>query len=410
MRLRLFGAALLTAAALAPAAPAQERPAAVPLVRIQDGHRSDLLFRVHPRTLRRIGRPIRTFRSGAWLAMSPDGRTLAYTGGWRGRSRIHFVDLVHWRSLGVSSFGKGGAVATGWASPDRLLAVQDQGARRQRLLLIDARRRKVLARHAFSGWALRWLATPGGQAIALAPVKGIGPLRILLADGSGGFRTIRLDGIPAGGEDREPSGLDLTPAVTVDPDGVHLYAVAARGLLVADLELATGAVSYHPLGASAAKGNVDVWWRDAAWAGDGRIALTGEHFPAARGRRPPRGPMPLGLRMIDTRDWSIATLDPRPSVMSVAGDTVLAYGTRWFTGRRPPESTGLLAFDRDGRRRFTRFRGQDVAGAGSQGGLAYVWLRRARMMHVIDLRDGRTLNRVHTGRRPPFLLTQSALR
>jgi hypothetical protein len=95
--------------------------------------------------------------------------------------------------------------------------------------------------------------------------------------------------------------------------------------------------------------------------------------------------------------------------MSVAGDTVLAYGTRWFTGRRPPESTGLLAFDRDGHRRFTRFRGRDVVGAGSQGRLAYIWLRRTRTLHVIDLRDGRTVNRVHTGRRAPFLLTQSAV-
>jgi hypothetical protein len=40
------------------------------------------------------------------------------------------------------------------------------------------------------------------------------------------------------------------------------------------VDLASGIVSYHSLGAGASKGNVDIWWRTAAWAGDGRIAVT----------------------------------------------------------------------------------------------------------------------------------------
>jgi hypothetical protein len=84
--------------------------------------------------------------------------------------------------------------------------------------------------------------------------------------------------------------------------------------------------------------------------------------------------VPFGVRLIDTSDWPISTLDPRPSVMHVSGQTVPAYGTRWFGDRRPSESTGLLAFDGAGSRRFTRFRGQQIA-------------------------------TVHTSRRIPFLLT-----
>jgi hypothetical protein len=109
--------------------------------------------------------------------------------------------------------------------------------------------------------------------------------------------------------------------------------------------------------------------------------------------------------MIDTGSWTIATLDPRPDSMHVAADTVLASGTRWFgTGRRS-ESTGLLAFDHAGRRAFTRFRGRQVALLGSRGGLGYVWVRRTRTAHVIDMADGRTVNTIRTGRRVPFLLS-----
>jgi hypothetical protein len=249
------------------------------------------------------------------------------------------------------------------------------------------------------------LTVPGGLAVALGPREGVGPLRILLADANGGIRTITVDGIEAGAEYAEPSGRVLTPALTVDQETGRLYAFAARGLLVAEVDLASGAVVYHPLGASAAKGNVGVWWRHAVWAGDGRIAVTGNHWPAVRGRRLPDGPVPFGVRMIDTATWTISTFDRRPDSMHVGGDTVLAAGTRWFDAGRHPRSTGLLAFDHAGKRVFTRFAGREVVLLGSRGNLGYVWIRRTRTAHVIDMAGGRTLNTIRTGHRVPFLLS-----
>lgn len=405
MRLIALGLTLLVATVIAPAATAQESSAGPPLVRLRDGHRSDLLFRLHPRTLQPIGRPIRTFRSGAGLAFSPDGSMIAYTDAYRARSRIQFIDLERWRSLGMARLGRQGSLAVGWLSDDRVVAIPMWGPGRQRLLVVDSKRRKVVARRSFSGLTMNSLAVPGGYALMLAPRHGIGPLRILIVDASGARRTIELEGIKAGGVDREPHGRDLNPGVTVDPEGGRLYVVAARGLLVAGVELASGAVSYHALGASASKGNIDVWWRAAAWIGEGRFAVTGDHYPPVRGRRPPRGPVPFGIRIVDTNDWSIATLDPRPDTMHVSGHTVLASGTRWFGDRRPPESTGLLAFDVTGRRLFTRFPGQDVATVASRGHVAYVWVRRTHTLHVVDLRDGHTVKEVRTLRHLPFLLT-----
>ena len=286
MRLRLIGLVLGAAVLAPPSAAAQDTSADAPLVRMRDGHGSDLLFRVNPRTLQQVGRPIRTFRNGTGLSISPDGTRLAFADGAHPRhprarrrtARIHFVNLTRWRSMGVARVGRVSWLTLGWASWDRVVAVADDGVGPQRLLWVDASTRKVLARRGYSGWAAYTLPIPGGLAVQVGPAEGVGPLRILLLDANGGVRTVTLDGIRTGAN-YDDGGEVLTPAVTVDPDGGRLYAVAVRGTLVAEVELATGAVSYHSLGASAAKGNVDVWWRQAVWAGDGRIALTGNHWP-----------------------------------------------------------------------------------------------------------------------------------
>jgi hypothetical protein len=75
------------------------------------------------------------------------------------------------------------------------------------------------------------------------------------------------------------------------------------------------------------------------------------------------------------------------------------------SGEHAPPSRGRRVFHGDGRRAFVRLRGQDIATVGSRGHLLYAWVRRTRTLHAIDLRDGRTVNEVHTSRRIPFLLT-----
>src|SRR5687768_9807945 len=113
MRLKALAVTLLAASAI-PAAPAGATPADVPLVRMRDGHGSDLLFRMNPATLQQVGRPIRTFRGGSDLSISPDGGKLAFADPWspgRRRSRtarIHFVDVANWRSMGVARLGPSG--------------------------------------------------------------------------------------------------------------------------------------------------------------------------------------------------------------------------------------------------------------------------------------------------------------
>ena len=407
MRLKaLTTLVLAVGVAAAPPTSAQAAPAGTPLVRMRDGHGSDLLFRLDPRTLQHVGRPIRTFRGGSDLKLSPDGSRLAFADPWQGRShrnaRIHFVDLAGWRSTGVARLGPHSWFTLGWVSDDRVVAITGDNPRRERFIWVDANTRKVLARRAFAGWTAATVAVPGGLAVALGPARGTGPMRILVLDPNGGVRTIAVDNIRAGADYRDRGGEVLTPAVTVDPGTGRLYVVAARGLLAAEVDLTTGAVAYHSLGASASKGDNAVWWRYAEWVGDGRIAVSGDHWPRPRSRRFD-GAIPFGVRLIDTRAWSIDTLDPRTDSIHAAGGMVLATGTRYFGER--PRSTGLLAFDGSGRRAWTRFRGLHVALLGSRGDLAYAWVRRTLRAHVLDAATGRTLATIRTGRGAPRLLS-----
>jgi hypothetical protein len=271
----------------------------------------------------------------------------------------------------------------------------------QRILWIDPFRKRVLERRAFRGSMLEGVPVPGGYALALAPKTGTGPMRLLIAKADGGTQTIELDGIvggaPAGGE----RGRFLKPAFAVDEEGGRLYAIAARGDVAAEVDLATGAVEHHALGASASKGNVDIWLRYAEWAGNGQVLVHGQRWPAPRreGRRPPP-PEPFGAALIDTADWSMTTLDARANSAQVVWDVVLAHG----------HDTGLLAFGLDGDRRFARFRDKRVLALGSSGTLAYVWIWGDRELHVIDVRDGRTVREfdMRLSKRIPSLLVPPA--
>ena len=407
MRTKLLGLAVVGAAMVASAAtPAGEpagAPPGTPLVREREGRQHDLLFRLNPHTLEEVGRPLRTFRYSGWQMLSPDGSRLAVADA-KDRARVQLIDTASWRSTHVTRLQGRTPLALGWLSADRLLARTAYPVGRQRLSVIDARSGRVVARRTLRGWTMGSYAMPGGQALAVARRGRVGPLRVVLVDASGALRTVVLDRVLAGGEDSEPAGRQLTPGIAVDPGSGRLYVVAARGLLVAEIDPVSGAVTYHSLGASASKGNIDVWWRDAHWAGEGRIAVTGERFPPIGKRRRPRAAVPFGARLIDTRDWTIRTLDPRPNTLQTAGTTLLAHGTRWFPSGRRPERSGLLGFDSAGRRLFSRFRDRDVVICGTRGRLAYVWVRQAKTVHVIDVRNGHTLRRV-SERRPPFLVT-----
>jgi hypothetical protein len=410
----------LTPGTVGPAAGGASESDHAPLVRHferSDG-RGDRLGLVDPKTLRPVSPLLRTFVDGFGGSFSPDGRLFAYGNGFDGRALVHLIDVQDWSTRARLDLGGDGPVGLSWPTQTRLIAVVGAGsAGPQRLLVLAAPGSRVLARRTFRG---RWLASaaaPLGLTLLVAPERGIGPPRILFAGAGGDVRAIELGRIRAGGnESRRRAGRLRVPGLTVDPEAGVAYVPAAGPLLVARIDLGSGAVTYHALRsldparpAVAAKGNVAAWWREASWLGEGRIAVTGNYeAPFSLGRRSRFANRPFGVRLIDVRDWTIRTLHPGVTLLRRAGERLLAYGTTWRAGWRRSDSTGLLAFDTHGQQAFTRFPGRDVSVLGSHGQLAYVWVRPTRMLHVLDLQSGRSLRSTRVGpARLPYLFSAS---
>jgi hypothetical protein len=384
------------------------------------GHRAGVHHSVRvvdPLTLEPRSRPIRGFRHVYGGALSPDGRRLARGTGW-GDSRIQVINLARLDEERVITLGRRGEVLVEWPTARRLIALVGAPLERQELVVVDPATGAVTSRRAITGLVLQHVPVDDGLALLVAPERRGGPARLVLSDASGSFRSLVLDRIAAGGNVTARRGARYRiPTVAVDPAGRRAFVVAAGDRLVAEVDLASGRVSYRepaPLpgvqpSAGAAKGNMRTWARQAAWFGERSIAVTGyDSFPARRGMRFPPPIEPYGIRLIDTTDWTIRTLHKDTMQMHVAADRLLAHGTTWHARSRSSSSTGLFAFSEDGRPAFARFPGQEVVPIGAHGDLAYVWVRQDRALHVLDLRDGRTLRRIPARARDVPVLLSSA--
>jgi hypothetical protein len=399
-----------------------------PLVRLIDVPRAgDELVRVDPGTLAPVSRPLRSFNPPFSHAFSPDRRWLALGGGgFRAAGRVQLVDARTWRSRGRIAVGGMGPTSVFWPRARRLVVLVGGAGPGQRVAIVDTVERRVVESHAWRGFSLVSKPTGNGVAVLAAPARRAGAARLLHFDVGGGARAVKLDRIRAGG----PAGHDprrvarfRSPGLAVDGAG-NAYVVAADSLLMARVELATGEVAYRELSRTRsalaavrdwleppamAKGPSEAWWRDAAWLGDGTIAVTGHHEPVTpRGRQRPAPLEPFGAGLIDVERATITTLHPQPFQQYVAGNRLLAHGTTWEAGWRRPSSSGLLAFDSGGEQVFHRFGGKGVTVLGAHRRRAYVWVRPARTLHVLDLRDGRTTHTIPVPphRMPTFLSPQ----
>jgi hypothetical protein len=142
--------------------------------------------------------------------------------------------------------------------------------------------------------------------------------------------------------------------------------------------------------------------RRALWLGHGLLAVTG--FDSHAGVDPRGGQAewetPAGLKLIDTRAWSVRTLDPRVTNAVLASGTLLAFGILWDSRAQKLSGSGLTGYDPDGRRRFHRYGADPISGVqplGSRvlvGGAAGSRLFRRGAGALLDARTGRELRRV----------------
>jgi hypothetical protein len=106
---------------------------------------------------------------------------------------------------------------------------------------------------------------------------------------------------------------------------------------------------------------------------------------------------PAGLGLIDTRDWTVRTID------SSAGDVRVADGLLLATGGTPP--LGLAAYRFDGSPRFRLLAGRQAWIGQVHAGRAYVGVAGSDSVSVVDLATGDVVGRRAA---PPWLVAGSS--
>jgi hypothetical protein len=402
------------------------KPPVGPLLGIVAERRQARLARIDPKTLRpRSGARIDVGSEGCvprgggsacsflppW-SVSPDRSRLALARHEAGVLRsLRLIDIRRMRVIADVRLEGGAIGLVAWPAPERLLAVQERCCKEaQQLLVVDLTRRRVTATRPLggtvvgSGWTARELV------LLVAPARRIGPARLAIVDAAGDIRFVELRSIAAGTDVVDPAQHRTryqTPGLTVDRAGRRAFVVAPE--LVAEIDLAQGAVSYHELErstsllsrlrdwlepvahAKAASGQT----RSARWVGGGLIAVTGTDESQQRIQ-------PAGLSLVDTGDWSMRTIDRGATAVHVAGDLLLA------TGSSPEAPIGLVAYRRDGDRRFQLFEGRPAWVERVVEDRAYVlmWDGRRERLRVVDLATGRA--RSERTRPLPWLVRDAA--
>jgi hypothetical protein len=414
---KALAAAAAAAVALLAAGSAQPRvdtsAKSTPLLGVitdtSDPYRQSLV-RLDQRTLRPLpGARLELGSAGYSWAFSPDRSMLAFarvdgtgTNVADANSFLRLVDPQELRIVDDFAIGPGSLSWVAWLAPDRLAALVWHCCSAPReLVVVDPVARTVVERHALSGEMLGVAQGYGRLVVLSATQAGIGPVELFVVEADGTIRSVLLDRIDGGWERLSGTvpGIDaLTPALAVQRDGQRAFVLATSGQ-VADVDLASMTVTYHSLSfgrrapASQAK-RYQGSTRYAEVLGNGLLAISGADtrpFLDKHGKELVRH-RPAGLELVDTRAWTAKTIDRDADSFSVAGDTLLATGSRWTTASVLHTGTGLAAYTLDGRRRFRLFKKQEVWIGQVYGTRAFVSLTQGyepSVYRVVDLGQGR---------------------
>jgi hypothetical protein len=291
--------------------------------------------------------------------------------------------------------------------------------------VVDLQTRATVSRTPIAGRVGTIARAADALVFLCVPDQGIGRARLVVAGVDGSVRTVELPRVSAGWvfpdhPAADPVGTQRLPGVAVDPVGARVYVVQSTGP-AAEIDIRTLAVSYHDLHADkSALARLASWWepsaaakgmtgpvRTAQWLGDGLIAVTGhdEQFAAGSGGQGVLSDTPAGLAVIDTHDWTVATLDAGANAVKVANGTLLATGSSWSSTGDQVAAIGLVAYGADRSRRFRLFPGAQAWVDFVLGGRAYVdeGVPNATRIGVVDLASGKVVAE-RSGRLPLPLL------
>lgn len=381
-----------------------------------------LLARVDPRTLRfRKGRQLDVGQDVTGWSFSPDRSRLALGGGL---GDILVVDARRLRVVRrIDLEVQGNVLATAWAGSRLIAAVayaRDDATTGLRLVTIERATGRIIGQAELSGSLQRFATASGALVLLLGPADGLGPARIVVA-GADGVRTAELTRIPAGGEVERDQRIvrRAQPGLAIDPAGRRAFVVGA-GTPVAEVDLETLSVANHELSTPTSLAARILDWlepaaeakamptgpvRSATWVGDGFLAVWGHDNEAwidSQGRPQCRSTA-TGVRLVDTRQWSVHVLDVDAAAFAVAGDLLLTWSYTWDSTRGVQAGIGLTAYAADGSRRWQLFGAEPIYHVQVVGGRAFV--RRdgsRRPTALVDLARGAVIRRQDG--EPPLLL------
>jgi hypothetical protein len=337
-------------------------------------------------------------------AFSPDRSLVALGGG--DVPEIMFIDVKRVEEDGdkVVLSGRNSFGTLYWATRRRLLALLEGGPE-PRVVVVDPVARRVLGEQRLAGAVRAVRTTPDGLVLVLGPSDSIGPSRLAVVDARGEVRFAALSEIWSGWEQVDTDGDEhrtrqLVPGLAVDPTGRRAV-VVPPGRRVAEIDLRTLAVSYHDLAEPislldrlhnwieppAHAKSPDGPAREAVWLGEHVVAVTGLRYETRRDGKTIE--IPAGLDFIDTRDWTVRSLDPAVSEISLAHGALLAYGGSDGSWR------GLTAYGPDGRRRFHVLGARRVTFVQVVGRYGYV-VENETTTFVVDVRAGRLVRKTTT--------------
>jgi hypothetical protein len=380
--MKLAAAVIVAAALVLPAAQAAERKSAVPPVLGLDVARNGVqrLAWFDPSSLSTLqGRKAPLGRyAGSW-SFSPDRSVLAIaaaqTTGYQQQPlfKLRFVNARGMRVLGELSLGAWQFDTVTWLRADRLLAVVRPDSS---IAVVDPSRRLLVRWVPLVRPPVNVARLPDGLALLLGSQDSFAPAVLAVVDTDGALRTVTLDRISIGSVVGEQGRIDVrSPGFALDA-ATHRAFVVGTDFTVAEIDLDTLRVAYHGGSARSLAKYAYGPTRYAVWLGNGVLAVAGANYSGDETKGEP-----VGLRLIDTHDWSTRLVDPS------VGYVWRAAGSPIFFATAPGPSTRFDAYGMDGALRY-QLDLSDGEWLSLGGPYGYVCSNRDRVLRVLDVGNG----------------------
>ena len=370
-----------------------------------------------------VARTSAPLAQGYGWARSPDGRMLVLGTGVEGSyetTALQFADPATLELVGKPVRFPGTVRAALWPALRNVFVVVESLGK-STLVTVDAETRKVVAGRALGGPVLSYARFDRGLVLLLGVDGKLAPARFAVVHPDGVVRTTRLERMRAGAlwnwNATDGIGQVREPGLAVDDAG-HVAYVVDPDWLVAAVDLATLRVGYHrPLRALVSR--IASWLTPAAeakglngpvrmarWLGDGLVAVWGSNQTAVRkkGGTVYSG-TPAGVSVLDTRAWSVHTIDPEGNSATIGEGILLTTGGRWSsTGST---SRGIAAFGPDGALRWVLGERSNRWIASVYGSLVVLG-KQGSLYDVLDSQTGKVLRSDVAMPFPTLLLGQGS--